>query len=94
MNISVNHISAGYGGKQVLKDVSISFDADARGQHRDAQVRDGLALNGVRELARADDAVLLAADGADLGLQGQALLLADLDELGGLLHRAPAGHGA
>ena len=25
MNISVNHISAGYGGKQVLKDVSISF---------------------------------------------------------------------
>ena len=27
MNISVNHISAGYGGKQVLKDVSISFES-------------------------------------------------------------------
>ena len=27
MNISVNHISAGNGGKQVLKDVSISFES-------------------------------------------------------------------
>ena len=27
MNISVNHVSAGYGGKQVLKDVSISFES-------------------------------------------------------------------
>lgn len=27
MNISVNHISAGYVGKQVLKDVSISFES-------------------------------------------------------------------
>lgn len=27
MNISLNHVSAGYGKKQVLKDVSISFDS-------------------------------------------------------------------
>ena len=27
MNISVNHVSAGYGEKQVLKDVSISFES-------------------------------------------------------------------
>ena len=41
--------------------------ADAGSQEVDAQSGDLGALSGVSDLAHADDAVLLAADGADLG---------------------------
>ena len=44
-----------------------------------------LALLGIRTLAHADDAVFLASDGADLRLQGNALVRADLNQFLGLL---------
>ena len=48
--------------------------ADAGSQEVDAQSGDLGALSGVSDLAHADDAVLLAADGADLGLNGQTVV--------------------
>ena len=38
----------------------------------------------ISDLAHADDAVLFAADGADLGLDGQAVVMCQRDQLGGL----------
>ena len=59
--------------------------ANAGGQHGDAQVGDHLALVGVGHFAAADNAVLFAANGADFGLNGDALLVGDADNLLGLL---------
>ena len=55
--------------------------ADARRQHRHAEVGDALALGGVRDLAAAHDAVLLAADRADLALDRNALGSGQRDNL-------------
>ena len=49
--------------------------ADAAGQEVDAQVGDSLALLGVGELAAGGNAVLDAADAADLSLDGDALVV-------------------
>ena len=59
--------------------------ADAAGEEVDARVGDGLALLRVGQLALGGDAVLDAADAADLGLDRDALGMGDLDDLGGLL---------
>ena len=59
--------------------------ADATGQEVDAQVGDGLALRGIGKLALGRDAVLGAADAADLGLDGETLLVGQLHELLGAL---------
>ena len=58
--------------------------ADAGSQEVDAQTGNLGALSGVSDLAHADDAVLLAADGADLGLNGQTVVMGQGDQLGGL----------
>ena len=58
--------------------------ADTGSQEIDAQGCDLGALSGVSNLAHADDAVLLAADGADLSLDGQAVVMGQGDQLGGL----------
>ena len=60
--------------------------ADAGGQEVDAQISDLCALCGVSDLAIAHDAVLDAADGADLGLDAHALRVCQSDQLLGLLH--------
>ena len=59
--------------------------ADACCQHCDAEISDGLALFGICALAHTYNAVFLAADGADLSFDGHALLIADGNELFGLL---------
>ena len=59
--------------------------ADAAGEEVNAEVGDGLALLGVSELASGGDAVLDATDAADLSLDGDALAVADLHDLGGAL---------
>ena len=59
--------------------------ADAASEEVDARVGDGLALLRVGQLALGGDAVLDAADAADLGLNRDALGMGDLDDLGGLL---------
>ena len=58
--------------------------ADAGSQHVHAQVGDHLALVGIGHFAAAHNAVLFAADGAYLGLHGDALLTGDADDLLGL----------
>ena len=58
--------------------------ADAGSQEVDAQRSDLGALGGISDLTHADDAVLLAADGADLSLDGQAVVMCQRDQLGGL----------
>ena len=58
--------------------------ADAGSQEVDAQSSDLGALSGVSNLAHADDTVLLAADGADLSLNGQAVVVRHSNQLGGL----------
>ena len=58
--------------------------ADTGSQEVDAQRSDLRALSGVSDLAHADDAVLLAADGANLSLNGQAVVMGQGDQLGGL----------
>ena len=54
--------------------------ADAAGEEVDARVGDGLALLRVGQLALGGDAVLDAADAADLGLNRDALGMGDLDD--------------
>ena len=56
--------------------------ADAAGKEVDAEVGDGLALLGVGQLAGGGHAVLGAADAANLGLDGDALGVGELDDLG------------
>ena len=58
--------------------------ADAGSQEVDAQSGDLCALLGVSDLASAHDAVLDAADGADLGLDAQALEVCQSNQLLGL----------
>ena len=58
--------------------------ADTGSQHGNAQISDHLALFGISALAHADNAVFLAADGADLSLDGQTQIVADTDQLFGL----------
>jgi hypothetical protein len=58
--------------------------ADAAGEEVDAEISDLLALLGVCDLALRRDAVLGAADAADLGLDGDALAVGDLHELLGV----------
>ena len=60
--------------------------ADAGSQEVNAQSGDAGALLGVGDLAGANDAVLNAADGADLGLDGQALVVSVLNQFLGLGH--------
>ena len=60
--------------------------ADAGGQEVDAQISDLCALCGVSDLAITHDAVLDAADGADLGFDAHALGVCQSDQLLGLLH--------
>ena len=55
-------------------------------QHINAQIRDHLALVGIRALAHSDHAVFLAADGSNLRLQRHSLLPADADQLFRLFH--------
>ncbi len=57
--------------------------ADAAGEEVHAQSGDLLALLGVGNLALAHDTVLDATDAADLGLDGDALLVGDLHDLSG-----------
>ena len=59
--------------------------ADSGCKEINAKICDSLALLGIRTLAHADDAVFLASDGADLRLQGNALVRADLYQFLGLL---------
>ena len=58
--------------------------ADAGSQEIDAQGSDLGALGGVGHFAGTDDAVFLAADGADFGLDGQAVVMGQSHQLGGL----------
>jgi len=60
--------------------------SDSRSQHINAQICDHLTFVGICTLAHPYYAVFLAADGADLSLQGHALFTADTDQLFGLLH--------
>ena len=60
--------------------------ADAGSQEVNAQSGDLCALFGVSDLAGTHDAVLDAADGADLGLDAHALRVCQSDQLLGLLH--------
>ena len=57
--------------------------ADAAGEEVDARVGDGEALLGIGDLAQGGDAVLNAADAADLGLDGDALGVGQAHKLGG-----------
>ena len=58
--------------------------ADAGSQEVNAQISDLLALSRISDLAGADHAVLFAADGTNLSLDGQALGVSQLNQLGGL----------
>ena len=58
--------------------------ADACCEHVDAEVSNHFAFLRVCNFAAADNAVFLAADCADLSLNGDALCMSDADELGGL----------
>ena len=60
--------------------------ADTGSQHVYAQVSNHLAFVGVSTFAHANNAVFLAADGADFCLQGHSLLAADPYKLFRLLH--------
>ena len=60
--------------------------ADAGCQEVDAQLGDAGALGGVGDLAGTHDAVLNAADGADLGLDGHAVGMGQGHQLLGLFH--------
>ena len=60
--------------------------ADACRQEVHAQVGDGLALLRIRALAHTYYTVFLAADGADLGLDGNALAVGCRYQLCGLGH--------
>ena len=55
--------------------------ADTAGEEVDAQIGDLLALLGIGKLASGGHTVLGAADAADLGLDGEALGVGELDEL-------------
>ena len=57
--------------------------ADAAGEEVDTESGDLLALVGVGDLALTNDTVLDATDAADLGLDGDALLVGDLHDLSG-----------
>ena len=59
--------------------------ADAAGQEVNAQLGDGRALVRIGQLALSGDAVLGAADAANLSLNGEALLVGELHELLGVL---------
>ena len=59
--------------------------ADTSSQHGDAQISDHLALVGISHFASTDHAVLFAADGANLGLNGHALGLSNGNQFLGLL---------
>ena len=58
--------------------------ADAGSQEVDAQGSDLGALSGISDFAHTDDAVFLAADGTDLSLDGQAVVMGQGNQLGGL----------
>src|SRR5699024_1716363 len=58
--------------------------ADAGSQEVNAQSGDAGALLGIGDLAGTDNAVLDAADGTDLGLDGQALVVSVLNQFLGL----------
>ena len=58
--------------------------ADAGCQEVHAQIGDGLALLGIRALAHAYYTVFLSADGAHLGLDGDALAVSGSYQLRGL----------
>ena len=58
--------------------------ADTGSQEVDAQGSDLGTLSGVSDLAHADDAVLFTADGTNLSLDGQAVVMGQGDQLGGL----------
>ncbi len=60
--------------------------ADAAGEEVNAEVGDGLALVRISKLASGGNAVLDATDAADLSLDGDALAVAELHDLGGALH--------
>ena len=58
--------------------------ADTGSQEVDAQGSDLGTLSGVSNLAHADDAVLFTADGTNLSLDGQAVVMGQGDQFGGL----------
>ena len=58
--------------------------ANAAGQEVNAQVGDGLALLGVGQLALGGHAVLGATNSTDLSLDGDALVVGKLHDLGGV----------